>query len=48
MESVFIKSFSCGFIAGLVAGIVTLPLDVVKTKRQITLGELEILGGNCR
>ena len=44
ISSVFLKSFTCGFTAGIVSGIVTLPLDVVKTRRQITLGELELLG----
>lgn len=44
-SSVFLKSFTSGLLAGLTAGIITLPLDVVKTKRQITLGELELLGG---
>ena len=45
IKSVFLKSFVCGLMAGMTAGIITLPLDVVKTKRQITLGELELRGG---
>ena len=48
ISSVFLKSFTCGLLAGLVCGIVTLPLDVVKTKRQITLGEMELLGMSKR
>ena len=42
ITSVFLKSFVCGLIAGTTAAVITLPLDVVKTRRQITLGELEI------
>lgn len=29
-----------------IAAITTLPFDVVKTRRQIELGEMEMLGGN--
>nr|CAB3266182.1 solute carrier family 25 member 40-like [Phallusia mammillata] len=44
ISSVFGRSFVCGFSAGTIAAIATLPLDVVKTRRQITLGELEMMG----
>lgn len=45
IPSVFGRSFVCGFSAGTIAAVLTLPLDVVKTRRQITLGELEMMGG---
>lgn len=35
-------SFIAGALSGMVAGVVTLPFDVVKTHRQIELGEREI------
>nr|XP_002129093.1 solute carrier family 25 member 40-like [Ciona intestinalis] len=45
-SSLFLQSFISGFCAGTTAAIVTLPLDVVKTSRQIKLGEKEMLGLN--
>uniref|UniRef100_A0A6M2E311 Putative mitochondrial carrier protein n=1 Tax=Amblyomma tuberculatum TaxID=48802 RepID=A0A6M2E311_9ACAR len=38
-------SFTAGAAAGTVAAVLTLPFDVVKTHRQIELGEMEILQG---
>ncbi|CAK8672262.1 unnamed protein product, partial [Clavelina lepadiformis] len=43
-ESLFVNSFICGFSAGMIAAVITQPLDVVKTKRQITLGEMDLMG----
>ncbi|KAM4598177.1 mitochondrial glutathione transporter SLC25A39 isoform 2-T3 [Polymixia lowei] len=40
----FSISFTSGAISGTVAAILTLPFDVVKTRRQIQLGEMETLG----
>ncbi|KAG7251772.1 hypothetical protein CRUP_035682 [Coryphaenoides rupestris] len=40
----FSISFAAGAISGSVAAILTLPFDVVKTRRQIQLGEMETLG----
>uniref|UniRef100_A0A7E4UN84 Solute carrier family 25 member 40 n=1 Tax=Panagrellus redivivus TaxID=6233 RepID=A0A7E4UN84_PANRE len=37
----FAISFTCGAISGTVAAVVTLPFDVIKTHRQITLGEVQ-------
>ncbi|KAM8947313.1 mitochondrial glutathione transporter SLC25A39 isoform 1-T1 [Pelodytes ibericus] len=39
-ESPFLTSFSAGAVSGAVAAILTLPFDVVKTQRQIELGDL--------
>ncbi|KAL4229466.1 hypothetical protein ACF0H5_012504 [Mactra antiquata] len=36
----FTESFICGATAGSIAGIITLPFDVIKTHRQIALGEV--------
>jgi len=44
----FYFSFVAGAAAGMVAGIITLPFDVVKTHRQIELGEMEIFTDNPR
>jgi len=44
-SSIFVRSFVSGFTAGTISAVVTLPLDVVKTRRQITLGEMEMTGG---
>jgi len=38
-ESNFYVNFACGAIAGSVAAVITLPFDVVKTHRQIELGQ---------
>ncbi|XP_035036016.1 probable mitochondrial glutathione transporter SLC25A39 isoform X1 [Hippoglossus stenolepis] len=38
-------SFTAGAVSGAIAGILTLPFDVVKTRRQIQLGEMDTLGG---
>ncbi|KAF7239195.1 Solute carrier family 25 member 40 [Varanus komodoensis] len=43
-EATFMVSFAAGAISGMVAAILTLPFDVVKTKRQIELGDMETLG----
>uniref|UniRef100_A0A667Z3G7 Mitochondrial glutathione transporter SLC25A39 n=1 Tax=Myripristis murdjan TaxID=586833 RepID=A0A667Z3G7_9TELE len=37
-------SFTAGAISGTIAATLTLPFDVVKTRRQIQLGEMETLG----
>lgn len=36
------STFSCGAMAGSIAAIVTCPFDVVKTHRQIQLGETNL------
>ncbi|XP_068091626.1 mitochondrial glutathione transporter SLC25A40 [Hyperolius riggenbachi] len=36
-------SFAAGAVSGSIAAVVTLPFDVVKTRRQVELGELEVL-----
>lgn len=40
----FSISFTAGAISGTIAAILTLPFDVVKTRRQIQLGEMDTLG----
>ncbi|CAI5790379.1 solute carrier family 25 member 39 isoform X1 [Podarcis lilfordi] len=42
-EATFMVSFAAGAISGTVAAILTLPFDVVKTQRQIQLGDMETL-----
>ncbi|KAM9844049.1 mitochondrial glutathione transporter SLC25A39 isoform 2-T2 [Aulostomus maculatus] len=37
-------SFTAGAISGTIAAVLTLPFDVVKTRRQIQLGEMDTLG----
>ncbi|KAL4630891.1 solute carrier family 25 member 39-like isoform X2 [Arapaima gigas] len=44
-ESTFMMSFTAGAVSGAVAAVMTLPFDVVKTQRQIQLGEMET--GRC-
>uniref|UniRef100_A0A672FB94 Mitochondrial glutathione transporter SLC25A39 n=1 Tax=Salarias fasciatus TaxID=181472 RepID=A0A672FB94_SALFA len=41
----FSISFTAGAVSGAIAAVLTLPFDVVKTRRQIQLGELDTLGG---
>ncbi|KAL3196742.1 hypothetical protein MRX96_015362 [Rhipicephalus microplus] len=45
-QPTFLFSFTAGAAAGTAAAVVTLPFDVVKTHRQIELGEMEILKEN--
>lgn len=40
----FSISFTAGAVSGAIAAILTLPFDVVKTRRQIELGEMDTLG----
>ncbi|XP_048373101.1 probable mitochondrial glutathione transporter SLC25A39 isoform X2 [Sphaerodactylus townsendi] len=42
-EATFMVSFAAGGISGMVAAVLTLPFDVVKTQRQIELGNMETL-----
>uniref|UniRef100_A0A8C5X5P0 Mitochondrial glutathione transporter SLC25A39 n=1 Tax=Malurus cyaneus samueli TaxID=2593467 RepID=A0A8C5X5P0_9PASS len=41
-EATFMVSFVSGAISGTVAAVLTLPFDVVKTQRQIELGDSEV------
>ncbi|XP_075578921.1 mitochondrial glutathione transporter SLC25A39 isoform X5 [Pelecanus crispus] len=41
-EATFMISFTSGAISGTVAAVLTLPFDVVKTQRQIELGDGEV------
>ncbi|XP_077346981.1 mitochondrial glutathione transporter SLC25A40 [Lithobates pipiens] len=43
LEPTFAISFTAGAMSGSIAAVVTLPFDVVKTRRQVELGELESL-----
>ncbi|CAG2115271.1 unnamed protein product [Medioppia subpectinata] len=45
-EPSFAFSFVSGATAGTVAAVLTLPFDVVKTHRQIELGEMQIIAQN--
>lgn len=38
MSSLFCKSFLSGFTSGMISAIITLPFDVIKTKKQVLLG----------
>ena len=40
------ETFMCGATSGAVAAFITCPLDVVKTHRQVQLGEKDILNRN--
>uniref|UniRef100_A0A0K8RJJ3 Putative mitochondrial carrier protein cgi-69 n=1 Tax=Ixodes ricinus TaxID=34613 RepID=A0A0K8RJJ3_IXORI len=42
-EPTFMFSFAAGATAGTISAVVTLPFDVVKTHKQIELGEMEIM-----
>ncbi|KAG8573779.1 hypothetical protein GDO81_012546 [Engystomops pustulosus] len=42
-EPTFSICFASGAVSGSVAAVVTLPFDVVKTRRQTEMGELEVL-----
>ncbi|XP_043911188.1 solute carrier family 25 member 39-like isoform X2 [Protopterus annectens] len=42
-DATFMMNFTAGAISGMVAAVLTLPFDVVKTKRQIQLGEMEAM-----
>ncbi|KAM7387409.1 hypothetical protein PAMA_009839 [Pampus argenteus] len=41
----FSISFTAGAVSGAIAAVLTLPFDVVKTRRQIQLGEMDTLAG---
>ncbi|KAK9977628.1 hypothetical protein ABG768_019433 [Culter alburnus] len=43
-QTSFTISFTAGAVSGAIAAVLTLPFDVVKTRRQIQLGEMEALG----
>uniref|UniRef100_A0A671K1P4 Mitochondrial glutathione transporter SLC25A39 n=1 Tax=Sinocyclocheilus anshuiensis TaxID=1608454 RepID=A0A671K1P4_9TELE len=43
-QTSFTISFTAGAVSGAIAAILTLPFDVVKTRRQIQLGEMQALG----
>ncbi|XP_053309298.1 probable mitochondrial glutathione transporter SLC25A39 [Spea bombifrons] len=47
-ESPFLISFTAGAVSGAVAAILTLPFDVVKTQRQIELGDVETTHGSSK
>ncbi|XP_008303117.1 mitochondrial glutathione transporter SLC25A39 isoform X1 [Stegastes partitus] len=40
----FSISFTAGAVSGAIAAVLTLPFDVVKTRRQIQLGEMDTMG----
>ncbi|NP_001086510.1 solute carrier family 25 member 40 isoform X1 [Xenopus laevis] len=42
LQPTFAISFTAGAVSGSIAAIVTLPFDVVKTRRQVEVGELEV------
>ncbi|XP_061771585.1 probable mitochondrial glutathione transporter SLC25A40 [Nerophis ophidion] len=43
VEPTFTMTFVSGAVSGLFASVVTLPFDVVKTRRQVELGELQAM-----
>nr|XP_060637104.1 probable mitochondrial glutathione transporter SLC25A39 [Anolis sagrei ordinatus] len=45
-KATFMTSFAAGALSGTVAAILTLPFDVVKTQRQIELGDMETVKAN--
>ncbi|XP_068606050.1 mitochondrial glutathione transporter SLC25A39 [Brachionichthys hirsutus] len=44
----FSISFTAGAASGAIAAVLTLPFDVVKTRRQIQLGEMDALGASVK
>uniref|UniRef100_A0A4W4EKU4 Mitochondrial glutathione transporter SLC25A39 n=1 Tax=Electrophorus electricus TaxID=8005 RepID=A0A4W4EKU4_ELEEL len=48
LQAPFAISFSAGAISGAIAAMMTLPFDVVKTRRQIQLGEMDTLGAHLK
>jgi len=47
-QSLFIKSFVSGVSSGAISAILTQPFDVIKTKRQIMLGEKFLFGKSAK
>ncbi|CAM4376338.1 unnamed protein product [Leuciscus chuanchicus] len=43
-QTSFTISFTAGAVSGAIAAVLTLPFDVVKTRRQIQLGEMDAVG----
>uniref|UniRef100_A0A8C1VEW2 Mitochondrial glutathione transporter SLC25A39 n=1 Tax=Cyprinus carpio TaxID=7962 RepID=A0A8C1VEW2_CYPCA len=48
VKTSFTISFTAGAVSGAIAAILTLPFDVVKTRKQIQLGEMEALGVSAK
>ncbi|XP_071943541.1 mitochondrial glutathione transporter SLC25A40-like [Antedon mediterranea] len=47
-DPTFVVSFTAGAISGTIAGVLTLPFDVIKTHRQIEIGEKEAKGSGFK
>ncbi|XP_062841040.1 probable mitochondrial glutathione transporter SLC25A39 isoform X2 [Trichomycterus rosablanca] len=47
-QASFSISFTSGAVSGAIAAVLTLPFDVVKTRRQIQLGEMETVGATLK